>query len=52
MEQAREKRWQAFREIAARNDEKDPDEVEHDVAEVIDEVRREQGVETAATHKT
>jgi prevent-host-death family protein len=39
----REARWQVVDEIHARNRDKDPDEVERDVAEALAEVRAEPG---------
>ena len=41
MEKDREQLWSVVDEIHARNQEKDPDEVERDVAEALAEVRAE-----------
>lgn len=41
MDTERESRWQVVDEIHARNRDKDPDEVERDVAEALAEVRAE-----------
>ena len=41
MDKQRAKRWKVFDEIHARNADKDPDEVERDVAEAIEEMREE-----------
>ena len=45
MDAEREARWQIVDEIHARNRDKDPDEVERDVAEALAEVRAEQRVQ-------
>ncbi len=49
MEAEREKRWEAFRAIAARNADEDPEEVERVVAEEIEAVRQERRAEAPAT---
>ena len=41
LDRQREDHWRVFDEIHARNADKDPEEVERDVAEAIAEVRRE-----------
>lgn len=52
MDLEREQRWAAFGAIGERNADKDPQEVERDVAEAIDELRQEQRAETATTPET
>ena len=52
MEAEREKRWEAFRAIAARNADEDPEVVERDVAEEIESMRQEERVGSAATRKS
>jgi hypothetical protein len=42
MEAEREKRWRVIEAIGARNAGKDPKQVEHDIAEAIQEVREEE----------
>lgn len=42
LDQQRAKQWRVFDEIHARNKDKDPDEVERDVAEAISETREEE----------
>jgi hypothetical protein len=42
MESKRERRWRVIEAIGARNRDKDPEEVERDIAEAIAEVRAEQ----------
>ena len=49
MDAEREARWQAIDDIHARNHDKDPDEVERDVAAALAEVRAEQRAQRAAT---
>ncbi len=41
MEAKRDSLWEAFEAIGARNADKDPDEVERDIAEEIEAMRRE-----------
>lgn len=42
MDKQRARRWKVFDEIHARNADKDPDEVERDVAQAIEEMRAEE----------
>jgi prevent-host-death family protein len=51
MERQREEDWKLIEEIGARNADKDPEEVERDVAAAIEEVRAEQRAEAAARAK-
>lgn len=51
MEARREDGWQAIQEIGARNRDKDPDEVERDVAEEIAAMRAERRAQEAAAPK-
>lgn len=48
LDKQRAQRWKVFEEIHARNADKDPDEVERDVAEAIDEMRAEERVKRGA----
>ena len=42
LDKQRAKEWQVFEEIHARNRDKDPDDVERDVAEAVAEMREEE----------
>jgi hypothetical protein len=44
----RERRWQVIESIGDRNIDKDPDEVERDIAEVLAEIRAEERAKKAA----
>ena len=44
--------WRAIEELRALNADKDPDEVERDVAEAIEEMRAERRARAAATPRT
>jgi hypothetical protein len=44
----RERRWQVIEQIGARNRDKDPEEVERDIAEALAEVRAEMRSERPA----
>lgn len=48
-EARREDGWKAIQELRARNEDKDPDEVERDVAEAIAEVRSARRAPETAT---
>lgn len=43
----RERRWQVIESIGDRNIDKDPDEVERDIAEVLAEIRAEERAKKA-----
>ena len=49
----RERRWRVIESIGARNADKDPDEVERDIAEILEELRAEERAKKATvTPKT
>lgn len=47
VESEREKRWRVIEAIGARNADKDPEEVERDIAEALQEMREEERAATA-----
>jgi hypothetical protein len=51
MESERERRWRVIEAIGARNRDKDPEEVERDIAEAIEEMRAEERAKVTVTPK-
>ena len=52
MESERDQRWKDLLAIGERNADKDPDEVERDIAEEIEAMRRERRAADAAARHT